>query len=109
LLKKILNNGLKNVIERIGCKTESSYIEKAINYLEDCKRKSGMVKNFKASKEDESRFLEAFISKNNLWYTDLDFSNFFDEGAEQKVFFNEKTLNVIKINDAIFMKIGQIT
>jgi Serine/Threonine/Tyrosine Kinase found in polyvalent proteins len=97
-----LNNGLKNVIERIGCKTANSHIEKTINYLEDCKRKSGVAQNFKTSKENEVEFLENFISENNFWYTDLDFSIFLDEGAEQKVFFNEKTLNVIKINDAIF-------
>ncbi len=53
-------------------------------------------------KSVEEEILEAHIKKNDLFFNDLRFSIYLDEGAEQKVFFNDVESKVIKLNDAIF-------
>ena len=53
-------------------------------------------------KEKEVEILENYIEENHLWYDDLQFGIYLDEGAEQKVFFNDEKSIVIKLNDAIF-------
>jgi Serine/Threonine/Tyrosine Kinase found in polyvalent proteins len=46
--------------------------------------------------------LATYIERNDLYFDDLRFSVYLDEGAEQKVFFYSEESKVVKLNDAIF-------
>ena len=46
-------------------------------------------------------FLEEFITKKNLWISDIDFSQYVSEGAEQRVFLKDGE-HVLKLNDSIY-------
>ncbi len=53
-------------------------------------------------KETENVLLNSIIEANQLYFDELNFSIYLDEGAEQKVFFDDLKGNVVKLNDAIF-------
>lgn len=53
-------------------------------------------------KETENVLLNSIIEANQLYFDELKFSIYLDEGAEQKVFFDDLKGNVVKLNDAIF-------
>ena len=55
----------------------------------------------KQIREQETKSLEEFVNKNNLWVTKIDFSNYVSEGAEQRVFLKDSR-HVLKFNDAIY-------
>ena len=84
-----MSNSFKNHLYAIiSGKSEVRFgaiIQSVSCYLNNCKESSSNVKIEKHYKEKESKELEKFISDNNLWINDLDFSQYVTEGAEQKV------------------------
>lgn len=60
-----------------------------------------MAKTSKLFKQEETKELIKYITKNNLWILNIDFDKFISQGAEQRVFiFDEK--HVFKLNDSIY-------
>lgn len=95
-------SGLEKIEARFECVVENTLISKVYSYL--YLEASNYLKN-KADyfdKEKETEFLATYIESNDLYFDELKFSIYLDEGAEQKVFFDDKNLKVIKLNDAIF-------
>jgi len=76
-------------------------IQTIASYLSESETTSTKVENTKQHKEQEAKKLEEYISKYNLWITDIDFTQYVSEGAEQKVYLNDSE-HVLKLNDAIY-------
>ncbi len=100
-----MQNQLKNEIRAIiSGKGEVRYgtaIQAAAGYLGDGPPTSPKSQVSKQVREQETKALEEYISKQNLWIGAIDFSNYVSEGAEQRVFL-KGTDRVIKLNDAIY-------
>lgn len=97
-----MSDGISKIIQRIGGAAAESVITEAYRYLEGSKRDSGMAEGEYQNKEREAEALEIFIHKHNLWFELNIFSNYLDEGAEQKVFIDAGKQKVTKLNDTIF-------
>ena len=76
-------------------------IQTISHYLSRSQSASGLVKEFKLFKKQETEVLEQFVTENNLWVLDINPANYVSEGAEQKVYLKDGK-NVIKLNDAIY-------
>ncbi|WP_111669984.1 putative polyvalent protein kinase domain-containing protein [Algoriphagus litoralis] len=100
-----MQNQLKNEIRAIlSGKSQVRHgtaIQAASSHLGHGTSTSPKSKISKQVREQETKDLEGFISQNNLWIYDLDFSNYVSEGAEQRVYLKD-TDRVIKLNDAIY-------
>lgn len=96
-----LRDELHNVLSGKSEVRYGAIIQSVSSYLNNCKKSGSNVENEKHYKEKESKELEKFISDNNLWIYNVDFSQYVTEGAEQKVYLKDSD-HVLKINDAIY-------
>lgn len=96
-----LKNELHNIISGEGTVRFGTVIQSIASYLNDGAPASQKTENTKQLKEQETKRLEDYISQNNLWLPNIDFSQYVSEGAEQKVYL-QGTDHVIKLNDAIY-------
>jgi hypothetical protein len=92
--------GLERIKARFKCDIEDSLLSQIYAFLNSNKLTDDTSDYIEKSVEEE--ILESHIKKNDLFFNDLRFSIYLDEGAEQKVFFNDTESKVIKLNDAIF-------
>lgn len=76
-------------------------IQTVAHYLGNGKKTSADIENEKHFKRKEAEKLKKYIDENNLWITDIDFSQYVSEGAEQKVYLKDSE-TVIKLNDSIY-------
>jgi len=95
-------SGLERIKTRFECDIKDTLTSKVYSFLQS--ESLGKVKNIAdyIDKETEAEMLESYIESNNLYFDDLKFSIYLDEGAEQKVFFDAEKSKVYKLNDAIF-------
>jgi hypothetical protein len=93
-------SGLERIKARFKCDIEDSLLSQIYAFLNSNKLTDDTSDYIEKSVEEE--ILESHIKKNDLFFNDLRFSIYLDEGAEQKVFFNDTESKVIKLNDAIF-------
>ena len=102
-----MQNELKNEIHNVlSGKSEVRYgaiIQTIAGYLKNGAPTSSEIENTKHYKKHEEKRLENYISENSLWISNLDFSHYVSEGAEQKVYLKD-TEHVLKLNDAIYYK-----
>lgn len=96
-----LKNELHHIISGKGTVRFGTAIQAIANYLKNGAPTGSGAENTKQIRQQEAKGLEDYISQNKLWITNLDFSQYVSEGAEQKVYLNG-TSNVIKLNDAIY-------
>lgn len=75
-------NGIEKIVQRLGGKAEQSLITETYSFLERSKRESGMAEEEFVSKERETESLIQYCNENKLWYENIQFSIFLDEGAE---------------------------
>jgi hypothetical protein len=96
---------MKDELQRIiSGKNQVKYgtiIQAVANYLSQSQSSGEMAQNYKHFKEEETKRLENYISKNKLWVASINLNNYVSEGSEQKVYLKD-TRSVIKLNDAIF-------
>ena len=71
------------------------------SYSSNGEKTSGEIEGSKQFKEQEEKRLITFISENSLWISDIDFSQYVSEGAEQRVYLKDSD-HVIKLNDSIY-------
>lgn len=76
-------------------------LQTVAGYLSDGTPSGSTVENTKHFKEQEEQKLVNFISHNNLWLNNIDFTQYVSEGAEQKVYLKD-TDHVLKLNDSIY-------
>lgn len=93
-------SGLERIKTRFKCDVGDNLLSQIYAFLNSDKLTDDISDYIEKSVEEE--ILEAHIKKNDLFFNDLRFSIYLDEGAEQKVFFNDVESKVIKLNDAIF-------
>ena len=95
-------SGLERIKTRFECDIEDTLTSKVYSFLQS--ESLAKVQNIAdyVDKETEAEMLESYIESNNLYFDDLKFSIYLDEGAEQKVFFDAEKSKVYKLNDAIF-------
>jgi len=96
-----LKNELHNVLSGKSKVRFGTVIQAIAGYLGDGPEASSNVENSKQLKKQEAERLEFFISGHNLWISEIDFSQYVSEGAEQKVYLKD-TEHVLKLNDAIY-------
>lgn len=95
-------NGLERIGARFECDIEDTLISRIYSLLQsDSLGKLKDIDDY-VDKEEQAEVLVAYIEANNLYFDNLKFSVYLDEGAEQKVFFDTEKSNVYKLNDAIF-------
>jgi hypothetical protein len=100
-----MQNDLKDELHHIiSGKSQVSYgalIQTIASYLDNCSRSSDEIESSKQIREQETKKLESFVTEQNLWINDIDFSQYVSEGAEQKVYLKDSD-HVLKLNDAIY-------
>lgn len=96
-----IKNELQNILSGKSSVSFGSSIQSISRYLNSSAPTSAMAKTSKLFKQEETKELIKYITKNNLWILNIDFDKFISQGAEQRVFiFDEK--HVIKLNDSIY-------
>ena len=100
-----MQNQLKDELHNIlSGKNEIRFgtiIQTIARYLNDGEKASPTVEGKKHFKKQETERLENYISENNLWMKNIDFSQYVSEGAEQKVYLKDSE-HVLKLNDGIY-------
>ena len=100
-----MQNHLKNELhDIISGKSQVRYgttIQAITNYLGKSTQSSPKTEETKQIRDQETKRLEIFISQNNLWITNIDFSQYVSEAAEQRVYLKDAD-HVLKLNDAIY-------
>ncbi len=96
-----LKNELHNIISGKNQVRFGTIIQTIASYLNDGSESSPKAEDSKQIREQETKNLEKFISDNNLWINNIDFSQYISEGAEQRVFLDGSD-HVPKLNDAIY-------
>ena len=92
---------LQRIISGESQVRNGAVIQATAYYHKGSQRTSVLAKESKLYKKQETEVLKDYITKNNLWVSDVALENYVSEGAEQKVYLKDgKT--VIKLNDAIF-------
>ena len=100
-------SGLERIEARFECEVENTLISNVYTFLQ---LESSIIlqkTDDYVDKDKEAILLASYIDDNDLYFNDLKFSIYLDEGAEQKVFFDDEKSKVYKLNYAIFMLIGR--
>ncbi len=93
---------LQNIIQGKSSNSQDALIQTIACFLRTSQSTSGMAKNDKHYKQQETKSLIDYCNKNNLWVGEkINFDSFVSEGAEQKVYIKNKKI-VYKLNDAIY-------
>ena len=92
---------LRNVLSGKSQVRFGTTIQTVASYLKDGEKTSAAIEDTKRFKSEETKRLEDFITQNNFWIAEIDFSKYVSEGAEQKVYLKD-TEHVLKLNDSIY-------
>lgn len=76
-------------------------IQSVASYLSKGSQPGSKIENSKQFKEQEAKRLEIYISENEFWISDIDFTQYVSEGAEQRVYLKNSD-HVLKLNDGIY-------
>lgn len=98
---KMLKDELRNIISGKSENRSGIAIQAISCYLKRSVGPSKVAKDEKHFKKQETTFLKEYVTKNNLWASNIDTSNYVSEGAEQKVYLKDDQY-VLKLNDSIF-------
>ena len=96
-----LKHELHNIISGKSQVSHGAAIQAITGYLDDGTQTSFEFEKSKQVREEETKKLTNFISDQNLWIGEIDFSQYVSEGAEQRVYLNG-TDHVLKLNDSIY-------
>ena len=96
-----LKNELRNIISGKSQVSFGAPIQAIASYLNDGSKSSIETQDSKQVREQETKRLERLVTDRNLWVSDIDFSQYVSEGAEQRVYLKDSD-HVLKLNDAIY-------
>jgi hypothetical protein len=96
-----LKNELHNIISGKSQVRFGTTIQAIASYLNDGSKSSIETQDSKQIRQQETKRLEKLITDQNLWISDIDFSQYVSEGAEQRVYLKDSD-HVLKLNDAIY-------
>jgi hypothetical protein len=100
-MQNLLKNEIYNIISGKGQVSHGTTIQAVSRYLSDGSTTSISTENTKQVRQQETTKLEGYITERDLWISDIDFSQFVSEGAEQRAYLKAPD-HVIKLNDAIY-------
>lgn len=92
---------LQHILSGEGKVKYGDIIQTIVHFLKRSQETSGMAEKKQSSKKQEEKKLIKWIEDNGFWYSEIDFTKFVSEGAEQKVYLNGNE-DVIKLNGAIY-------
>lgn len=101
LMYNHLKNELHDIISGKSQVSQGAAIQAVASYLNNGSQSSIEAESSKQIRAQEKQRLEHFATERNLWITNLDFSQYVSEGAEQRVFLKDAEY-VLKLNDAIY-------
>lgn len=93
---------LQSIISGVGKNSAGNLIEAAAYHLRKSKEASGDIEKNEFTKDQEAAWLIEWIDQTSKWIKAIDESRFIARGAEQRVFLDEDTRYVIKLNDSVF-------
>lgn len=93
---------IAKIESRFQCKISSDLISSTYTYLQVEGMDKIHISQDHVSKDYEAAKMMSYLHENELFYDEIPFSTYLDEGAEQKVFHDTKRNRVIKLNDGIF-------
>lgn len=93
---------LQNIISGLGNNTGKNTIQAAANYLRQSKKAGRNAQEQEFTKEQETAKLISWINEQDLWFNQHDESRFLASGAEQRVYLDQDSRFVYKLNDTIF-------
>ena len=96
-----MKDEIKHIISGTSKNCTGTIIQTIASFLRRSETSSGLVKEDKYFKKEETKNLIDFIAENNLWYPNINLENYISEGAEQKVYIKSDE-SVLKLNDAIY-------
>lgn len=96
-----IQDELKNIISGKSSVSHGELIQAIANFLKESTQTSSVAQRKQPNKDQETATLIDYINKHNLWNCDINFSLFLSEGAEQRVFIQNKN-KVLKLNDSIY-------
>ncbi|MDR2206315.1 MAG: hypothetical protein LBE36_09215 [Flavobacteriaceae bacterium] len=96
-----MKNELRNILSGKNKVRFGTIIQAISGYLRESAKTGTETKNSKFFKKQETAQLEHYISQNNLWINNINFTQYVSEGAEQRVFL-KNTKSVLKLNDSIY-------
>ncbi|WP_116789967.1 hypothetical protein [Flavobacterium psychrotrophum] len=96
-----LKDELHNIISGKSTVRFGTTLQSITRYLINGSQTGRATENTKQFKEQETKRLEDYIFQNSLLISDVDFSQYVSEGAEQRVYLKDAD-HVIKLNDAIY-------
>lgn len=100
-MSEALKDQLYDVISGKSKVRFGAIIQAIASYLEKGENTSSTVEIGKHFKEQEEKRLTAYVDAHMLWKTDVDFSQYISEGAEQRVYLKDAE-HVVKLNDSIY-------
>jgi hypothetical protein len=96
-----VKNELQHIIQGKSPVSQGELIQAIATYLRKSTETSAMAQTNEPNKKEETKNLVKYVNANNLWNCDVNFSSFISQGAEQRVFIQNKT-KVLKLNDSIY-------
>lgn len=100
---QILRNELQHVLSGKSAVRFGGTLQSITGYLGNSQATGGAFEEQKHFKKQEEERLISFITTHRLWLSNIDFSQYVSEGAEQRVYLKD-TRHVIKLNDAIYYR-----
>ncbi len=93
---------LQSVISGISENSTGNLIEAAAHYLGKSKEAGGSSQAIEFTKNQEATQLTRWIDQSGVWFRQIEEHRFIARGAEQRVYLDEDTRYVIKLNDSVF-------
>jgi len=96
-----LKHELQHILQGKSPVSQGELIQAIATYLRESTKTGSMAQANEPNKNEETKKLVQYINENNLWNCDINFGLFISQGAEQRVFLQNKT-QVLKLNDSIY-------
>jgi len=96
-----LKHELQHILQGKSPVSQGELIQAIATYLRESTKTGAMAQANEPNKNEETKKLVQYINENNLWNCDINFGLFISQGAEQRVFLQNKT-QVLKLNDSIY-------
>lgn len=93
---------LQSIISGIGKNPTGNLIESAAYYLRESKEASRNTETNEFTKDQEATQLIRWIDRSGSWIDQLNETRYIARGAEQRVYLDDDTRYVIKLNDSVF-------
>ena len=98
---KVIKDELQLILQGKSTIGNGELIQTITAYLRKSTKTSAMAERDEPNREEETEKLIQFINANNLWNCNINFGSFISQGAEQRIFLQNKK-KVLKLNDAIY-------